>query len=269
MDKCLNFFLSLLTKFGWLGNWLFLFIALAECVPFVGAAFPGGTLVTIGGFFAAQGYFNIWEIIIFAVIGAIIGDYLGYSLGRWGGDWLQKKGIIKTEWLEKGESFFKKYGAKSIFWGRFIGATRAFVPFIAGVGKMNQGQFFFWNASGAIFWSAYSALIGYFYGSIFGVIIRKWSHHLGYVVIIIIIIVALYWLVKKRGQNIWIYFKKQSLVFTDWLLNNRWFKRLDSRYPITEEFFKNQTSREIIFGNILWVMFLVMLYILVFFFDFI
>jgi undecaprenyl-diphosphatase len=269
MENALNFFVSLSDKFSWLGNWLFLFIAFTECIPFFGAVFPGGTLVSVGGFLAAQGYFSVWEIILFAVIGAIIGDYLGYSLGRWGGAWMIKKGLFKEEWMTRGEAFFKKHGAKSIFWGRFVGATRAFVPFIAGAGRMPQGKFFFWNASGAIFWAAYSALIGYFYGSIFGVIVRKWSHRLGYVLMAVVIIAALYWLIKKRGQSIWQYFKKWSQAFTDWLLERSWFRRFDSRYPITEEFFVSPVSQERIFGSLLWTIVLIMLYILVVIMDFI
>ncbi|MFA5754388.1 MAG: DedA family protein [Patescibacteria group bacterium] len=269
MEKGLDFFLSILAKFGWLGNWLFLFIALTECVPFFGGFFPGGTLVSIGGFLAAQGYFKIWDIVIFAVIGAVSGDYLGYSLGRWGGGWLERRGLVKKEWLARGENFFKKYGAKSIFWGRYVGATRAVVPFIAGAARMKQSRFFLWNLAGAIFWASYSAFIGYFSGSLIAVIIKKWSHQLGFIILVIIAAAIIYWVIKKRGQSIWRFFKKQSLAFTDWLLDRSWFKRFDSRYPITEEFFRTTIGRERIFGVILWLIVLIMLYGLALILDFI
>jgi len=262
MHHGLNLFLSILGKFGWLGNWLFLLIALAECVPFVGSIFPGGTLIVVGGFFAGQGYFSAWNIMIYATIGAIIGDYSGYSLGRWGGDWLIRKQIIKPELIVQGETFFKKYGAPSIVWGRFIGATRAVVPFIAGSTKMKQRYFLFWNIIGAVVWSAAHVLLGYFSGNIIAIVIKKWSHRLSLILSITLVVAFFYWLIKKHHQNIWRYFKKQSARFTEALFASRWFKWLDERYPVISEFFQTRVSQERIFGGFLVAIILVILYIL-------
>lgn len=90
----LNLLLSLLTKFAWLGNWLFFILAFIESAPFIGLVIPGATLIFVGGFLAAQGYLNTWDIIIFASIGAICGDFFSYSLGRWGGDFIKEKKIL-------------------------------------------------------------------------------------------------------------------------------------------------------------------------------
>lgn len=267
MDHNTTFFLSILTKFGWLGNWLFLFIALIECIPIVGGFFPGGTLISIAGFFAAQGYFNVWDVILFSIIGAIIGDYSGYILGRWGSNWLIRKKIVKQEFIDKGEAFFKRHGNKSIFWGRFIGATRAVIPFAAGSSKMSASSFFFWNSLSAVGWAFYNVGIGYFSGNIISVILKKGSHRLWIIIGIIIIGLIIYWVIYKKGQSIWSYFVKKSQQFTENLFNHTWFKNFSIRYPLVSEFFQTKVSQEKIFGGFWGAIILIILYILVLILD--
>lgn len=257
MGHNFNFFISLVSRFDWLGNWLFLFISLAECVPFVGSVFPGGTLIYLAGFFAAQGYFKVGDVIIFATLGAIIGDYSGYVLGRWGGKYIEAKNIVKPKYMAKGRDFFVKYGAKSIFWGRFIGATRAFIPFIAGTAKMKQRTFFIWNIAGAIFWAVIHVLLGYFSGNIIAEIIRRWSHRLSFIVYLLLIAGAAYFifdrLTKKKRINLIADFEKGSEKFSDRVLEKKWFKKVDTKYPVAEEFLNNTKARETLF---FWVSFL-------------
>jgi undecaprenyl-diphosphatase len=258
MDPKTAYFFTILTKFGWLGNWLFLFIALTECIPFIGSVFPGGTLIFISGFLASRGYFHVWDVIIFASLGALIGDYSGYSLGRWGGDWMRKKKIIKPEIAEKGEKFFNKYGPSSILWGRFIGATRAVVPFVSGSTRMPQRVFFFWNLLGAISWAIVHVLLGYFSGNIIATVLHKWSHRLSLILIIVAVALFLYWLIRKHHQNIIQYYTKTSERFTE---------KIFARDPVTGEFFQNKISQEKIFGAFLSALVLIILYALVMILD--
>lgn len=271
MDHNLGFFVSLMTKFNWLGNWLFLFISLAECVPFIGSVFPGGTLIYLAGFFASQGYFKVGDVIIFATLGAIIGDYSGYALGRWGGKFIENKNIIKPKYMTRGQDFFHKYGAKSIFWGRFFGATRAFIPFIAGTAKMKQGSFFLWNVAGAIFWAIVHVSIGYFSGSIISEIFRRWSHRLGLVIYLIFASVIIYlifnWLIKNKHLNFIINFKKWLELTSYRILNEPWFKKVDTRYPVAEEFLIDPKPREQIFFWLSFFLGLAIIYLLVLVLD--
>ena len=261
MDKGLGFFLPFFINLGWLGNWLFFLIALAECLPFAGTFVPGGTLIAIGGLLASRGYFNPIYLIIFISAGSIIGDYLGYGLGRWGGNWMNKKNIIKPEILVKGQSFFNKYGNKSIFFGRFIGVTRSALPFIAGAARMKTGPFLLWTSIGSIIFAGFNVLLGYFSGSIIGAIVRKWSNHLSLIIIIFFIGGAAYWLIKKHGENILEYFKRQSLIFSDKLIASRPFRYLDERYPIIEELPQSEKNKEFIYGVSLWSLLLLVVYI--------
>ena len=262
MDQNLGFFISISGRFDWLGNWLFLFIALIECVPFVGAIFPGGTLITIGSFLAAQGLFNIWGLTAFSMIGAVLGDWGGYALGRWGGDWLNKKGLIKAAWLAKGQEFFEQHGAKSILWGRFFGATRAVVPFVAGASKMRQRTFFFWNILSAFLWAAGNIAIGYFSGNLIAGIIRNWSGQLGASLSILTAIALIYWVYKKHGESSWEYFQHVSFVFTEKLKTKPGFRDLNQRYPALAEILSIKKSQEKIFAGFLGLIGLTVFYIL-------
>lgn len=262
MEQKTQFFLSIINRFGWLGNWLFFLVALIECLPFIGGFFPGGTLVSIGGFFAAQGHFNIWEIIIFATIGAVIGDFSGYSLGRWGSDWLLRQGLIKPALMSKGQDFFTKHGAKSIFWGRFIGATRAVVPFIAGASRMKSGTFLFWNVVSAIGWAAFNAGLGYFSGNIIAIIWQKWSHRLGLVAIVTAIVLVSAWVAHRHGETIIQYFKNHSLRFKDKLTSTSRFNKLAAKEPIVEDFFSSPFAAERIYATSLIISILAASYIL-------
>lgn len=262
MDHNLNIFLDIFGRFDWLGNWLFLFISLAECIPFIGAVFPGGTLITIGGFFAAQGVFNVWGLTIFAVIGAILGDWGGYALGRWGGKWLEKKGIVKAAWVAKGEEFFNKYGTKGILWGRFIGATRAVVPFVAGASKMKQSSFFFWNIISALIWATWNIGIGYFSGSLIATIIEKWSSKLGLGLSILAAAAWIYLVIKKHGSSYWQYFKHVTLVLMEKLTAKSWFQTLDRRYPAIPEIISAKKSQEKVFAGFLGLVCLIIFYFL-------
>lgn len=271
MEHNLNFFLSLAARFNWLGNWLFLFISLAECVPFLGAIFPGGTLIYLAGIFAAQGYFKVTDVIIFATLGAIIGDYSGYALGRWGGKWIAEKNIIKPKYMDKGRNFFIKYGAKSVFWGRFIGATRAFIPFIAGTAKMKNSTFFLWNIAGAIFWAIVHVMLGYFSGNIITEIIRRWSHRLSLVASLVLIAGIVYflfiWVIKKKHFHLITNFKKRTEIISNRVLKEKWFKKVDDKYPVAEEFLINSKVRNALFTWILVFIVLALIYFLILVLD--
>jgi undecaprenyl-diphosphatase len=267
MGQGLGFLLSILGKFSWLGNWLFFLIALAECVPVAGGFFPGGTLIYFASVLAAQGYFNVWDIFIYAALGAILGDYLGYSLGRWGAPLLERYKIIKPETFAGAEDFFKKYGNKSILWGRFIGPIRAVVPFVAGASKMPAGPFLFWNIIGALIWSGTDTALGYFSGNIIAVIIKKWSARIGWLILIVAIALFIYWLVRKHGQSFREYFRRQNLLLKEKLLSGRWLSYLDEHYPALSELYRTGARQGKIIGLILGLGLLFGLYLLTLIFD--
>lgn len=265
MEQGLNFFFAILSNFGWLGNWLFLFFAILECVPFIGGLFPGATLIAISGFLASQGSFRVRDIFIFATIGAFLGDCAGYFLGRYGNSWVKK--LVGQNLMTKGEIFFKRYGNKSIFWGRFFSATRAIVPFVAGASKMRQRSFLFWNLIGSLAWSIFNIALGYFSGSIIITVIKRILNKPLLIVGIFIFIGLIYWLIKSHGQNIKGYYRKQFQAFTVKSSASPRLQQIEKTYPAAAEFVENENNRRRLFNALITTGAIIALYLLTFLLD--
>jgi len=262
MNNSLDLFLSLARQFGWLGNWLFLFLALAECVPFAGGLFPGGTLIYFAGVLAAQGYFRIGDIFIYVAVGAALGDYLNYSVGRWGGHWLERYKVITPAARARAEDFFRKYGDKSLLWGRFIGPIRAIVPFVAGASEMPLGSFLFWDIASAIIWAGADTMLGYFSGNILAAVIRQWSRAAGWLILALALILLIYWFIRKHGQSFREYFRRQNDILVTRLLSGPWLKYLDENYPAVSELYRAAVIQGKIIGLVLGIGLLLSLYII-------
>lgn len=259
---------NLLIKFAWLGNWLFFLLAFIESAPLIGVFVPGATLVTVGGFLASQGYLDAWDVLLFASLGAILGDFFSYSLGRWGGAWIKDKRIINHSILLHGEQFFYKYGNISIFWGRFFGPIRAIIPFIAGLLRMKRKPFVFWNILSAICWAALNVGTGYFSGALIITIFKKWSKGITYILILSLIIGIFYWFIKKRGVTLVNSFRGDSLKFLEYLSRKNWFIKLNTKYAIISDFFReNKYAPEKIYGITLIFSFLIIIYTLILILD--
>lgn len=263
-----NLLLNLLKEFAWLGNWLFFSLAFIESAPFVGVFIPGATLISIGGFLAYQDFLNAWDIIFFATIGAILGDFFSYSMGRWGGKLVKNNKFINNSILRHGESFFKQHGNKSVFWGRFFGPVRAIIPFIAGLSKMKPWPFIFWNVLSGFGWAVLNVFLGYFSGSIIVSIFKKWSSGLTLILVVVVTISLIYWLIKKRGQSLVSSYKSSSENFVIRLNGYIWFNKLKSRYIFISDFFKeSKHPAGKLFGSVLVISFLIFIYLLTIILD--
>lgn len=157
---------------GRIGHWGYLVVflgALLESAAMIGVVVPGEALVLAAGFFAARGVFDLDALIWVVAVGAIVGDSLGYELGRrLSRDALLQHGRrfgITQARLERVDRFFGRHGGASVFFGRFIGFARALVPFLAGASRMPYRRFFAYNAAGAALWAPAIVLLGYFLGS--------------------------------------------------------------------------------------------------------
>ena len=165
MDYILNIDLPVLIKtIGYLGIFL---IILAESGLFFGFFLPGDTLLFTAGLLASQGYFNIALLVLLIVLGAVLGDQIGYLFGRKVGPKIFNRDesfFFKKKYINDAENFYKKYGKKTILLARFLPVIRTFVPILAGVGRMDYGTFVTYNIAGGIFWGAGITLLGYFLG---------------------------------------------------------------------------------------------------------
>jgi membrane protein DedA with SNARE-associated domain len=137
-----------------------------------GVPVPGETALITGGVLASQGKLHIELVIIVAACAAIVGDNIGYQIGRRGGRWLlQRPGPFHSQRLEvlaRGEPFFERHGPKAVFFGRFLLGLRVWASWLAGATHMRWRSFLFWNACGGICWATAIGLLAYFLGNAAG-----------------------------------------------------------------------------------------------------
>ncbi len=143
-------------------------IIFAESGLLLGFFLPGDTLLFSAGFFAAQGKLHLGLLLLFVVLAAIAGYYVGYHIGKKFGPSLFNKpnGVLfRQEYLKRSEEFYKKHGGKTIFLSRFVPIVRTFAPIVAGMGNMDLKRFNMFNILGGIVWGVGVTLLGYSLGS--------------------------------------------------------------------------------------------------------
>lgn len=137
-----------------------------------GLPLPGESMVLLASFYAATSHqLQLPLIMLCAALGAIMGDNIGYLIGRTGGrrfvERFGKYFFLKTSHLEYAERFFARHGAKTVFFGRFITLLRIWAAFLAGMNQMPWRTFMFYNALGGITWAILIGSLGYFGGIFF------------------------------------------------------------------------------------------------------
>ena len=148
------------------GYWV---VLVAVALETMGVPFPGETSVLAAAVYAGTGRpLNIAWVIIFAAAGAILGDNVGFTVGRYGGYPLVRRVLralhVRENALDYSRRYFERHGDKTVFIGRFFSILRVTVAFLAGVNQMPRRVFFFWNAAGGIVWALVYGLLGYFLG---------------------------------------------------------------------------------------------------------
>jgi membrane-associated protein len=173
-------------------------IIFAESGVMVGVFLPGDTLLLSAGVLAATGKLNIVTTIIVICLAAILGDNVGYEIGKRLGPRLfrKKDGVIfRKEYIDKAEVFYEKYGSKTMLLAHFVPVVRSFAPVTAGASKMDRKMFFLYDAAGDIAWGILTTLFGYYVGSrIPG--IDKYIEPLLIAIILIFMLPTIYHIVK-------------------------------------------------------------------------
>lgn len=155
--------IHLLTTYGY---WAVLFFVALEST---GIPFPGETMLLVAAIAAGTTHkLSLPLIIGAAACGAILGDNLGYWVGREGGYRLLRRFghyiHLDERKLKLGQYLFRKHGAKVVFFGRFVAVLRAWAAFLAGANRMPWPRFLLFNALGGIVWATLYGLGGYYLG---------------------------------------------------------------------------------------------------------
>ncbi|MFL5736056.1 MAG: DedA family protein [Actinomycetota bacterium] len=160
----------------------------------IGVIVPGETIVILGGVYASEvGKPPLWlpGVMIAAATGAVIGDNIGYWIGRrFGRGFLERHGhrlFISKERLDKGDEFYRKHGGKTVFLARFVPVARSVGIILAGVSEMPWKRFFMYDVAGAVLWAVGNTLLGYVAGRSYD----TWEGYANQIVLGIVIVAAL------------------------------------------------------------------------------
>lgn len=187
---------------GWQGYVLLAAIVFSETGLLVGFFLPGDSLLFTVGVVAGAGGLNVWAIIGVMIVSAIVGDAVGYALGRKAGVSIFNKPdskLFKREYLLRTQEFYDKHGGKAIIYARFVPIIRTFAPFIAGVAKMDYPRFLSFNVFGGIGWVVSMTMAGYFLGD--NEIVRKHFEKVIIGIVFISVLPIVFELLKGRGRS--------------------------------------------------------------------
>jgi len=166
-----------------------------------GLPVPGETTLLAGAALAHSGRLSLPWVIVWATLGAVLGDNIGFAIGRNGGRQLVErhggKIGLTTARLRQFDRFFEKYGAPTVFIARFVTGLRVFCALLAGGSELPWRTFLFYNATGAIVWSASIAAVGYSLAYSWDTL-ERWIGRSGGVALALLAIIALVAYLRKR-----------------------------------------------------------------------
>lgn len=151
-----------LTAYGLVGA-----LAFAEAALFVGFVLPGETAVLLGGVLASMHKVNLEVEIAVVVIAAIVGDTVGYEVGRHFGEQILRLKIFakRSRSLDRARTYLQEKGGRAVFIARFTAFLRAVMPGLAGTAQMPYRRFLAFNAAGGAVWGTGVTLLGFAAGA--------------------------------------------------------------------------------------------------------
>jgi membrane-associated protein len=188
-----------------LGTLLIFAIIFAESGLLIGFFLPGDTLLLTAGILSALGIFNLPVIVATCFIAAVLGDNVGYWIGKKYGIKLFTKEdsvLFHHKHLARAEYFYEKHGGKAIIMARFVPIVRTFAPVVAGIGSMNYRQFIRYNVVGGALWAIGLPILGYVITKQFPSLhLEKYVEPILIGVVLMSVIPAIYhlWKANKNG----------------------------------------------------------------------
>jgi membrane-associated protein len=164
IQHLLHFLFNVKGLIEWGGTLLVCVIVFVETGFFVGFFLPGDSLLVTAGVFAASGQLHISELLLLVPLCAIVGDQIGYWIGRKAGQALYQREdslIFRKRHLQRAHEFYEKYGGKTVILARFVPIIRTFCPPVAGAAEMSYGRYLGYDVAGGILWGGGMVLVGY------------------------------------------------------------------------------------------------------------
>jgi membrane protein DedA with SNARE-associated domain/membrane-associated phospholipid phosphatase len=217
--------LSLIEHYGYL---VILFGVMLEST---GVPLPGETILIASGVLVQRGHLDLGDVIAFGILGAVVGDQIGYWVGRGGGrPFVLRWGryvFITPARLARAEAFFERHGGKAVFLARFFSGLRVLGALVAGISRMRWTSFILYNVLGGAVWATAVVLVGYLLGSSIG-LVERWLGRATLVLASVLAVVVAFYLAYR-----WAAHNRQRLV--EWgeaLLAYPPVARLRTRYDV-------------------------------------
>ena len=169
-----------------------------------GVPVPGETILLAGSALARFGHLSIFWVISIAIAGAVLGDNVGFFIGRRGGRRLLERhgrmlGLTRAR-LDQFDAFFARHGAKTVFIARFVTGLRVVGAVLAGASTLPWGRFLVFNATGALAWATTFGAVGYALGYSWETI-ERWIGDLGLVFLVVAVIVVVLAFGRSRRRS--------------------------------------------------------------------
>jgi membrane-associated protein len=181
------------------------FLVFGEAALFIGFVLPGETAVIVAGVVASKGHVNVVTLCALVVVSAIVGDSVGYEVGRKYGSHLVALPIVRSRRhsIDRALEGLRRRGVVYVFVGRFTAFLRAVMPGLAGMSRLPYRRFLLANASGALLWGIGYTLLGYFAGTALNSIERvSGLVGIGILVVVIGVIVGIYFAKRRADARI-------------------------------------------------------------------
>ena len=178
-------------------------VVFAEDAIFVGFILPGETAAILGGVAAHRGHVPLWGVIVVVILAAIVGDSVGYEVGRHVGPRLLASPRLdgRRERLDRAQDLLARRGGWAVLLGRWVAFFRAVMPALAGAVRMRYPTFLLFNATGGALWGAAVVTVGYLAGASYAAVEKTFGRDAALVVAAIVVVGLVVWQVRKhRGE---------------------------------------------------------------------
>jgi membrane protein DedA with SNARE-associated domain len=176
-------------------------LVFGEAALFVGFVLPGETAVLYGGVLAEAGKVSVAVVLAVVILSAIIGDSVGFEVGRTLGPRLTRARLLARQHdrIEAAQAYLRRRGGRAVVMGRFTAFLRAVMPALAGASRMEYPRFLFFNAVGGVLWGTACVLLGYFAAHSISTV----SHYLGLTsgAVVVVILLGLAWAWHRRSRD--------------------------------------------------------------------
>jgi membrane protein DedA with SNARE-associated domain len=188
---------------GWEAYALVGALCFGEAALFVGFVLPGETAVVFGGVLASEHHVSLWWICALVVLCAIVGDSVGYEVGRRFGPVLLSHRPLKGHpGVERTRDFLQRRGAYAVFIGRFAAVFRALVPGVAGASEVRYRTFLAANAAGGLIWGVAYTLAGYAVGKSYQKVLTWGGRTSAAIIVVVVVAVVAALVVRRRHRHV-------------------------------------------------------------------